>query len=92
MIVTWTCEKGPDGRGLLTKEEKMCRIITESELAKKTDIELSALFRKVSREIANSKIGSAERRNALVSLENISRAMRTRYIAPHCSHPKPPGF
>ena len=70
----------------------MCRIITESELINKTDIELSALFRKVAEEIANSEIGSPERRNALASLDNISRAMRTRYIAPRCSHPKPPGF
>jgi len=70
----------------------MCRIITESELTNKTDIELSALFQKVSREIENSESGSPERRNALANLENISRAMRTRYIAPRCHHPKPPGF
>ena len=70
----------------------MCRIITESELTNKTDIELSALFRKVSREIVNSKIGSPERRKALASLDNISRAMRTRHSAPRCSYPKPPGF
>lgn len=70
----------------------MCRIITESELTNKTDIELSALFRKVSQDIANSKIGSPERRKALASLDNISRAMRTRHSAPRYPHPKPPGF
>ena len=50
----------------------MCRIITASELANKPNIELSALFQKVSQELANSEIGSSERRNALASLENIS--------------------
>jgi len=70
----------------------MCRIITESELTNKTDIELSALFHKVSRDIENSEIDSPERRNALANLENISRTMRTRHITPRCHHPKPPGF
>jgi hypothetical protein len=70
----------------------MCRIITASELEIKTNIELSALFREVSQEIANSEAGSPERRNALASLDNISRAMRSRHIAPRGPHPKPPGF
>jgi len=70
----------------------MCRIITESELTNKTDIELSALFRKVSREIVNSESDSPKRRKALASLDNINRAMRVRYIAPRCHYPKPPGF
>ena len=70
----------------------MCRIITESELTNKTDIELSALFCKVSREIENSESGSPERRKSLASLDNINRAMRARYITPRCHYPKPPGF
>ena len=70
----------------------MCRIITASELNNKTSNELSALFYKVSQAVAKSEPGSPERRNALASLENISRAMRSCHTTPHYPHPKPPGF
>ena len=59
----------------------MCRTITASELENKTDIELSALFRKVSEDAVKSNSGSSDRRNSLASLENISRAMRKRHMA-----------
>ncbi len=70
----------------------MCRIITTSELHNKTDIELSALFQKVSQQVAKSEPGSPERRNALASLENISRAMCSRLNTPRYPYPKPPRF
>ena len=70
----------------------MCRIITASELQNKTDIELSALFRKVSQQVTKSEPGTPERRNALASLENIQRVINTRYISHYSYKPKPPGF
>ena len=70
----------------------MCRIITASELNNKTSNELSALFYKVSQQVAKSEPGSPERSNALASLENISRAMCTRHTEPRYLCPKPPGF
>ena len=70
----------------------MCRIITASELTNKTFIDLSALFRQVSEEIAKSEPGSPERLNGLASLESISRAMRSRRIARRYPYPKPPGW
>ena len=70
----------------------MCRIITASELSNKTGNELSALFHKVSQQVASSEPDSPDRRNALASLENISRAMCSRLNTPSYSHPKPPFF
>ena len=70
----------------------MCRIITASELNNKTNNELSALFYKVSQAVAKSEPGSPGRSNALASLENISRAMRSSHTAPRYPYPKPPGF
>ncbi|MBT3039167.1 MAG: hypothetical protein KME37_09525 [Candidatus Thiodiazotropha sp. (ex Codakia orbicularis)] len=67
----------------------MCTLYTASELSIKTDKELSALFRKVSQDLAISEAGSNKRISALASLENISKEMSTRR-----SHHalKPPGF
>lgn len=70
----------------------MCRIITVSELQNKTSVELSALFRKVSQEVAKSESGSQERLITLASLENISRTMSHRSTTPLYPYPKPPGF
>ena len=66
----------------------MCKLITASELQTRTDGELSALFRKVSQELVQSKANTAKRRNALASLENISREKRVRYAKRFA----PPGF
>ena len=66
----------------------MQKIITPSELGHRSESELSALFRQVSQELAGTKPGSAERRNALASLENIQRAQATR----RTQRPSPPGF
>jgi len=56
----------------------MCQIITTSELQHRTDQELSVLFRQVSQGLTRSEPGSAERRSAQASLENISRTMAAR--------------
>ncbi|QYZ64699.1 MAG: hypothetical protein OI74_12485 [Gammaproteobacteria bacterium (ex Lamellibrachia satsuma)] len=66
----------------------MRKVITPSELHTKNENELSALFRKVSQDLTGTKAGSAERRNALASLENIQRARACRQTL----RPKPPGF
>ena len=78
--------KGPDGRGLANKEEevKMSRIITASELQNRSLADLQALYRAVQQELSASATGSADRRNALASLENIGRA-----IAQAQSYPAP---
>jgi len=65
----------------------MRKIITPSELHHHSESELSALFRKVSQELTGTEPGSAERRNALASLENIQRARASRRARPM----KPPG-
>jgi hypothetical protein len=66
----------------------MCKLITTPELHTRTDSELSALFRKVVQELVQSKANTAKRRNALASLENISRETRVRYAKRFT----PPGF
>lgn len=66
----------------------MSGIITTSELENRNKQELSALFCKVSQQVAKSEPGSPERRNALASLENINRMLN----APRIQYPKPPGF
>jgi len=52
------------------------RLICSYELAKRNEKELSALFCQVSKGLVCTKRGSPERRNALGTLENISRALR----------------
>jgi len=49
------------------------KLISNHELQKRSESELSILFRKVSEGLVRSSRGSPERRNALASLENISR-------------------
>lgn len=53
----------------------MSRIITAHELANRSLPYLQALYRKTHEELARSDEGSAARRNALASIENISRAI-----------------
>ena len=50
------------------------KLILTHELHKRSESELSALFSTVSKGLVRTKRGSPERRNALASLENISRA------------------
>ena len=54
------------------------RVISMTELNNRDENELSALFGAVSRGLVKTERGSPERRNALASLENISRARRER--------------
>lgn len=57
------------------------RLISNHELQRWSESELSALFCKVSKELVRTKRGSPERRNALASLENINRARALRIQA-----------
>ena len=50
------------------------KLISNHELQKRSESELSILFRKVSEGLVRTSRGSPERRNALASLENISWA------------------
>jgi len=54
------------------------KLISNYELQKRSDSELSALFRTVSQGLVRTMRESPERRNALASLENISRARAVR--------------
>ena len=65
----------------------MCKIITSFDLDHRSDNELCALFQKVSQDLTKSKPGSHQRRNALASLENISRVLNAR----RAYRLKPPG-
>lgn len=56
----------------------MSRIITAAELRHRTFCELKALHRRLLTELMRSAPGSADRRNALVSLETVERAMAQR--------------
>ena len=60
-----------------TEEENM-KLISNHELQRWSESELSALFCTVSKELVRTKRESPERRNALASLENISRARAMR--------------
>jgi hypothetical protein len=50
------------------------KVITAKELQNKGEKELTSLFRMATMALTTSKAASAERRNALATLENISRA------------------
>jgi hypothetical protein len=57
------------------------KLIVNCELQKRSESELSALFCTVSKGLVRTKRESPERRNALASLENISRARVARMRA-----------
>jgi hypothetical protein len=59
----------------------MEKLISNHELQKRSDSELSALFCAVSKGLVRTMRGSPERRNALASLENISRQRAVRMAA-----------
>ncbi len=56
------------------------KLITRFELAAKSESELYALLREVFNELAKSEPDSHERRNALVSLENIQNEIGSRAL------------
>ena len=58
----------------------MSRIITAADLQGRTLTELQTQHRMVQQELTASAPGSAVRRNALASLENISRAITQRRV------------
>lgn len=55
------------------------KLITRHELASKSILELRGLYCKVFNALVQSVPESAGRRNALASLENISRELNQRY-------------
>ena len=64
--------------GVSNNKEEDMRLISNLELQERGESELSALFCTVSKGLVRTKRGSPERRNALASLENISRARAVR--------------
>jgi len=64
--------------------EETMKLITNHELQKLTERELTALFCTVSQGLVRTRRESPERRNALASLENISlaRAVRMQLYEP----------
>jgi hypothetical protein len=61
-----------------TNEEENMKLISNHELQKHSDSELSALFCTVSKGLVRTGRETPERRNALASLENIGRAQAVR--------------
>ncbi len=55
------------------------KLITRNDLASKSVLELRGLYYKAFNALVQSTCESAERRNALASLENISREINQRY-------------
>lgn len=55
------------------------RLITDSELANRTDLELAILFQIASEALGRTRPGSPERQTVVASLQNISRARSTRH-------------
>ena len=56
------------------------RLITSFELANRTEIELAVLFGMVTKALTRTDRDTPDRRNALASLENISRARIARHV------------
>jgi hypothetical protein len=55
------------------------RLITDSELANRTDLELAILFHVASQALGRTRPGSPERQAVIASLQNISRARSVRH-------------
>lgn len=67
--------------GQTTTEEDM-KLISNFELHRHNESELSVLFSQVSKGLVRTERHSPERRNALATLENISRARAQRLARP----------
>jgi hypothetical protein len=61
-----------------TNEEENMKLISNHELQKRSDSELSAMFSTVAEGLVRTRRETPERRNALASLENIGRARAVR--------------
>ena len=60
----------------------MSKVFTQAALSGRSVTELRALFGAVQQELVRSEAGSQERRDALASLDNISRTMAHRMRGP----------
>ena len=65
----------------------MSTVLTVSTLQNRSDFELQTLMRQAQYDLECSRTGSAERRDALATLDNIASVMRQRSL-----RPRPPGF
>lgn len=63
----------------------MTKLFRTNELARLNDNELHGLYRAIFNELVQSESDTAQRRNSLVSLENLQRAINQR----HSNHCKP---
>jgi len=65
----------------------MSKLFTMAALGSRSDCELRAIFKAAHDDLARSKAGSPERRNALATMENVTRVINQRR-----TQPRPPGF
>lgn len=65
----------------------MSKVFTMAALQSRSESELRTIFRKAHDDLARSAPGSAERRNALATIENVTRVLNQRRAMP-----RPPGF
>lgn len=65
----------------------MSKLFTMAALGSRSDCELRAIFKAAHDDLARSAPGSAERRNALATIENVTRVRNQRRM-----QPRPPGF
>jgi hypothetical protein len=57
----------------------MTKLITRNELARLNDLELHGFYRIIFNELVQSEPDTEQRRNSLVSLENLQREINQRY-------------
>jgi len=55
------------------------RLITDTDLASRTDVELAVLFHMVSQALGRTRPGTPGRQAVIASLQNISRARSVRH-------------
>lgn len=60
----------------------MMKLMTIFELAAHSDTELQVIVKDAFNELARSEDRSADRRNALATIENVNRVMRSRMPRP----------
>jgi len=63
------------------------RLITDTELSSRTDVELAVLFHMAAQALGHTAPGTQERQTVIASLQNISRERAQR----HCQS-RVPGF
>lgn len=72
--------KGLDRPGLAVRRKQM-RMMSDTELSKRSDVELAVLFGMVSNALALTSTGTPERRRVVSNLQSISRARALRHRA-----------